>query len=234
MNESILTACIAIAGTLLGTLLTGLLSAWSERRRREEEAEREKARDRREREIADESEQVRVRDSDAAIASEIAELFFEVRRITKQLKQDAEAEFPSAFDALWDSNYDEQLRIKIGHVRDNKARNRLTIIMEALLDFEPLTAFSGSVNVERFVGDAVLLGAELALALSRSQQPEDPHAQRYRKLSETLERWDAFLDRQQQERAEHERLRREFKQEEHATEAMLDIATEISDESVEG
>lgn len=233
MNESIITACIAIAGTLLGTLLTGLLSMWSERQRRAEEAEREKARDRREREIADESEQSRVREADAAIATEIAELFFEVRRVAKQLEQDVEAEFPSAFDTIWDSNYDEQLRMKIGHVRDNQARSRLTIIMEALLDFEPLTAFSGSVNAERFVGDAVLLGAELALALSRGQQPEGPHSQRYMKLSETMERWDAFLDRQQHERAERERLRREFKQEEHATEAMLDIATEIADEPKE-
>lgn len=243
MNEwmPIITASIAIIGTLLGTLLTGLLSARSERQRRAEEDKREIARVGREHKIAIESEKAEIRETDAAIATEIAALFFEVRRIVKQLEQDRETDFPCAFDDMWESKFDEQLRMKVGHVKDNDARNRLNAVMEALLDFEPLAAFSGSVNTERFVDDAVLLGAELALALSRGQQPEGSQAQRSTKLGETLNRWDAFLDHQQQERAELERRRlerekeerREFKREELATDAMLDLAVEFPDESEE-
>ncbi|TFB83602.1 hypothetical protein E3O44_17150 [Cryobacterium algoricola] len=234
----IITASIAIVGTLLGASLSGLLLARTERQRRDAEAIREAARAQREDEATEESKETEAREADAVIGTEIAALFFESRRHVLQFGEGGESEFNAYFDRKWDTELQEQIRMKVGRVRDNEARSRLIAIVDSLLDYQPLAPFSGSISTRRFVDDAFLLGAELALAISRGQQPESGHAQQFDSLKQTLSTWDAFLERQAQERAqrERERLAREEAEERRQyrlEEADFDMRVDLEAESRE-
>ncbi|RKW69729.1 hypothetical protein [Galactobacter caseinivorans] len=232
---TIITAGMTTSAALLGVLLTGILTAGSERLRRKADDEREEKRILREDEAAKAREETQAREADAAIGTEIAELFLQGRRYVERFGEDGDTDFDGYFDRKWDNELEEQLRMTAWRVRDDEARSRLVAVMDALLDYQPLAPRSGSDSTGRFVEQSMLLGAELAFAVSREQQPEAVQAQRFDVLRQTLKHWDEYLERQRAQR-ERDRLAREeeeihrYKQEDSELDVMVDLATDLQEE----
>lgn len=200
-------AILAIAGTLLGVMVTSLTTAANERKKREAEDKRELNRNQREDAAEKRLASAKEREADAAAAEMVASLLHDGRNFVTSFDRNEDGIFTEYFEGKLDGEFVKKLRMLIGSIRDEEARKRLVTVMDALLDFLPLTAFSGSESEERFLSDSLILGAELAMAIARGQKPEAKFITEHEALRKHVDAWDKFLDEQADKRSKVERAR---------------------------
>lgn len=198
--------------TLSGVWINGRITARSEQRKLEAEQQkldaesaREAERQRRE-DDAEAKRETRERDeADADRGQEVVDALLTGLRDARDFEEVDEEGFRTYFAEKWSSRLDLIIRPIVGRIRNDEARNRLIVVMDGLDDFSDLADQAYGQHPRRFAEGTILLGADLASAIARGQEPDETLLRQYDQLVEWIHALDDHRQFQQQMRAEERR-----------------------------
>lgn len=198
--------------TLSGVWINGRITARSDQRKLEAEqkkvdadAARERERQRRDDEAEAKREARERDDADAARGQEVVDALLRGLRDVRDFEEVDEEGFRSYFTEKWSSRLDLIVRPIVGRIRRDEARNRLIVVMDGLDDFSDLADQAYGRHPRRFAEGTILLGADLASAIARGQEPDETLLRQYDQLVELIRALDDHRQFQQQMRAEERR-----------------------------